>query len=45
MTEWSADDPSHPFSFDNEEVWMKPKDQLKCYSTYTKPQLKKIILG
>ena len=45
MTAWYADNPSQPFSFENDEVWMKPEDQVQCYSTRTKPELKKVILG
>ncbi|ELV10817.1 Protein MTO1 like protein, mitochondrial [Tupaia chinensis] len=39
------DNPSVPFSFINETVWIKPEDQLPCYLTHTNPQVDEIILG
>uniref|UniRef100_A0A6F9DM69 5-taurinomethyluridine-[tRNA] synthase subunit MTO1, mitochondrial n=1 Tax=Phallusia mammillata TaxID=59560 RepID=A0A6F9DM69_9ASCI len=44
MTEHFADNPSHPFSFENNKVWIAPKDQLTCHTTLTKPGLKKVVL-
>ncbi|XP_044753242.1 protein MTO1 homolog, mitochondrial [Coccinella septempunctata] len=38
-----GDDPPLPFSFMNEEVWIKAKDQLNCHITYTTPALEKIV--
>uniref|UniRef100_A0A6F9DKU5 5-taurinomethyluridine-[tRNA] synthase subunit MTO1, mitochondrial n=1 Tax=Phallusia mammillata TaxID=59560 RepID=A0A6F9DKU5_9ASCI len=44
MTPYYGDDPSHPFSFENDKVWIDPKDQYTCYTTNTKPGLRKNIL-
>ncbi|XP_006902943.1 PREDICTED: protein MTO1 homolog, mitochondrial [Elephantulus edwardii] len=38
------DNPSVPFSFLNETVWIKPEDQLPCYLTYTNSKVDEIVL-
>ncbi|XP_037375867.1 protein MTO1 homolog, mitochondrial isoform X2 [Talpa occidentalis] len=38
------DNPSVPFSFINETVWIKPEDQLPCYLTHTNPRVDEIVL-
>ncbi|XP_007943397.1 protein MTO1 homolog, mitochondrial [Orycteropus afer afer] len=38
------DDPSIPFSFINETVWIKPEDQLPCYLTHTNSKVDDIVL-
>ncbi|KAI2542918.1 mitochondrial tRNA translation optimization 1 [Homo sapiens] len=38
------DNPSIPFSFTNETVWIKPEDQLPCYLTHTNPRVDEIVL-
>ncbi|KAK9890594.1 hypothetical protein WA026_011960 [Henosepilachna vigintioctopunctata] len=38
-----GDNPPLPFSFMNEEVWIKPEDQLKTHITYTTLALEKIV--
>ncbi|XP_007458462.1 PREDICTED: protein MTO1 homolog, mitochondrial isoform X1 [Lipotes vexillifer] len=40
----TPDNPSIPFSFINETVWIKPEDQLPCYLTHTNPQVDEIVL-
>uniref|UniRef100_H2ZCP4 5-taurinomethyluridine-[tRNA] synthase subunit MTO1, mitochondrial n=1 Tax=Ciona savignyi TaxID=51511 RepID=H2ZCP4_CIOSA len=44
MVPYGGDMPPHPFSFENEKVWIKPEDQLTCYTTHSKPELEKCIL-
>ncbi|XP_020031759.1 5-taurinomethyluridine-[tRNA] synthase subunit MTO1, mitochondrial isoform X1 [Castor canadensis] len=44
LNKHTPDDPSRPFSFVNETVWIKPEDQLPCYLTYTNPRVDEIIL-
>ena len=44
MTAQCGDDPPSPFSFMNDKVWLDPKEQMKCYFTYTTDKCKKIIL-
>lgn len=41
----TGDDPSIPFSFLNESVWIKPEDQLKCYMTMTNKTVEDICLS
>ncbi|KAF7492204.1 Protein MTO1 -like protein [Sarcoptes scabiei] len=38
-----GDDPSHPFSFMNDEVWIDPKNQLSTWLTYTNNRSKEIV--
>lgn len=38
-----GDDPPTPFSFMNEEVWIKASEQLPCYLTYTTLNVNKIV--
>ncbi|KAF5291208.1 hypothetical protein FQA39_LY14450 [Lamprigera yunnana] len=38
-----GDDPPSPFSFMNDKVWIKPKDQLTCYLTYTTSNIESIV--
>lgn len=45
MVPYYADKPSIPFSFENDEVWIEPEKQVVCHTTFTKPELKKAILG
>ena len=45
MTPWGCDNPSHPFSFENEKVWIEAEDQVLCHTTRTKPELKEAVLG
>jgi len=40
-----GDDPPLPFSYETEKVWIEPERQIICYTTFTKPELKKIIMG
>ncbi|CAB0004675.1 unnamed protein product [Nesidiocoris tenuis] len=40
----AGDDRPIPFSFMNDEVWIKPEDQLLCYMTHTNPAVNSIIL-
>ncbi|XP_045659635.1 protein MTO1 homolog, mitochondrial isoform X1 [Ursus americanus] len=40
----TPDNPSIPFSFINETVWIKPEDQLPCYLTHTNPRVDEIVL-
>nr|XP_002123127.2 protein MTO1 homolog, mitochondrial-like [Ciona intestinalis] len=44
MVAYGGDMPPHPFSFENEKVWIDPDQQLTCYTTHTKPELEKCIL-
>ncbi|XP_007484260.1 protein MTO1 homolog, mitochondrial [Monodelphis domestica] len=37
------DNPSVPFSFLNEAVWIKPEDQLPCYLTHTNSRVDQIV--
>ncbi|KAK7868536.1 hypothetical protein R5R35_004818 [Gryllus longicercus] len=39
-----GDNPPQPFSFMNNEVWIKPEDQAICHLTLTNPAVDKIIL-
>ncbi|RZC39322.1 MTO1 -like, mitochondrial [Asbolus verrucosus] len=38
-----GDNPSLPFSFMNDKVWIKPEDQLMCYLTKTSLDIESII--
>ncbi|XP_004696362.1 protein MTO1 homolog, mitochondrial [Echinops telfairi] len=38
------DNPSVPFSFLHETVWIKPEDQLPCYLTHTNAKVDEIVL-
>lgn len=42
--EQEGDNPPTPFSFMNDKVWIKPKDQLSCYLTYTTLAIEKIVI-
>ncbi|TEA33807.1 hypothetical protein DBR06_SOUSAS10110026 [Sousa chinensis] len=44
LNKQTPDNPSIPFSFINETVWIKPEDQLPCYLTHTNPQVDEIVL-
>ncbi|CAK6446834.1 unnamed protein product [Pipistrellus nathusii] len=44
LNKHTPDNPSIPFSFINETVWIKPEDQLPCYLTHTNPRVDEIIL-
>ncbi|XP_048209646.1 protein MTO1 homolog, mitochondrial [Perognathus longimembris pacificus] len=44
LSKQTPDNPSVPFSFVNETVWIKPEDQLPCYLTHTNPSVDAIIL-
>ncbi|XP_049980457.1 protein MTO1 homolog, mitochondrial [Alexandromys fortis] len=44
LNKHTADNPSIPFSFLNETVWIKPEDQLPCYLTHTNPRVDEIVL-
>uniref|UniRef100_A0A8C3WBM2 5-taurinomethyluridine-[tRNA] synthase subunit MTO1, mitochondrial n=1 Tax=Catagonus wagneri TaxID=51154 RepID=A0A8C3WBM2_9CETA len=44
LNKQTPDDPSTPFSFINETVWIKPEDQLPCHLTHTNPRVDEIIL-
>ncbi|EHH53185.1 hypothetical protein EGM_13770, partial [Macaca fascicularis] len=44
LNKQTPDNPSVPFSFTNETVWIKPEDQLPCYLTYTNPRVDEIVL-
>ncbi|XP_074166596.1 5-taurinomethyluridine-[tRNA] synthase subunit MTO1, mitochondrial [Sminthopsis crassicaudata] len=37
------DNPSVPFSFLSEAVWLRPEDQLPCYLTHTNPRVEQIV--
>ncbi|KDR21418.1 protein MTO1 homolog, mitochondrial [Zootermopsis nevadensis] len=39
-----GDDPPIPFSFMNDEVWIKAEDQLKCHLTFSNSSVRKLIL-
>lgn len=45
LDEHLGDNPPLPFSFLNEEVWIKPEDQVSCFLTFTNPVVDKIILN
>uniref|UniRef100_A0A5F8AKV4 5-taurinomethyluridine-[tRNA] synthase subunit MTO1, mitochondrial n=2 Tax=Macaca TaxID=9539 RepID=A0A5F8AKV4_MACMU len=45
LNKQTPDNPSVPFSFTNETVWIKPEDQLPCYLTYTNPRVDEIVLN
>ncbi|XP_005176876.1 protein MTO1 homolog, mitochondrial [Musca domestica] len=38
-----GDDPPTPFSFMNDEVWIKASEQLPCYLTYTTLNVNRIV--
>ncbi|XP_005007689.3 protein MTO1 homolog, mitochondrial isoform X1 [Cavia porcellus] len=44
LNKQTPDNPSVPFSFLNETVWIKPEDQLPCHLTHTNPRVDAIIL-
>uniref|UniRef100_A0A0P6J1W0 5-taurinomethyluridine-[tRNA] synthase subunit MTO1, mitochondrial n=1 Tax=Heterocephalus glaber TaxID=10181 RepID=A0A0P6J1W0_HETGA len=44
LNKQTPDDPSVPFSFVNETVWIKPEDQLPCHLTHTNSAVDAIIL-
>ncbi|PNJ13646.1 MTO1 isoform 5 [Pongo abelii] len=44
LNKHTPDNPSIPFSFTNETVWIKPEDQLPCYLTHTNPRVDEIVL-
>ncbi|XP_044773302.1 protein MTO1 homolog, mitochondrial [Neomonachus schauinslandi] len=44
LNKQTPDNPSIPFSFINETVWIKPEDQLPCYLTHTNPRVDEIVL-
>lgn len=44
LNKQTPDDPSVPFSFVNETVWIRPEDQLPCHLTHTSPGVDAIIL-
>ncbi|XP_012890751.1 PREDICTED: protein MTO1 homolog, mitochondrial [Dipodomys ordii] len=44
LNKQTPDNPSVPFSFLNETVWIKPEDQLPCYLTHTNPRVDGIVL-
>ncbi|KAM7337259.1 hypothetical protein ACRRTK_003378 [Alexandromys fortis] len=44
LNKHTPDNPSIPFSFLNETVWIKPEDQLPCYLTHTNPRVDEIVL-
>ncbi|XP_011799882.1 PREDICTED: protein MTO1 homolog, mitochondrial [Colobus angolensis palliatus] len=44
LNKQTPDNPSVPFSFTNETVWIKPEDQLPCYLTHTNPRVDEIVL-
>ncbi|XP_057595532.1 protein MTO1 homolog, mitochondrial [Hippopotamus amphibius kiboko] len=44
LNKQTPDNPSIPFSFINETVWIKPEDQLSCYLTHTNPRVDEIVL-
>ncbi|KAK7817084.1 hypothetical protein U0070_001796 [Myodes glareolus] len=45
LNKHTPDDPSIPFSFLSETVWIKPEDQLPCYLTHTSPRVDEIVLA
>lgn len=44
LNKQTPDNPSIPFSFMNETVWIKPEDQLPCHLTHTNPRVDEIVL-
>uniref|UniRef100_A0A8C8YXV7 5-taurinomethyluridine-[tRNA] synthase subunit MTO1, mitochondrial n=1 Tax=Prolemur simus TaxID=1328070 RepID=A0A8C8YXV7_PROSS len=44
LNKHTPDNPSLPFSFVNETVWIKPEDQLPCHLTHTNPRVDEIVL-
>lgn len=44
LNKQTPDNPSIPFSFLSETVWIKPEDQLPCYLTHTNPRVDEIVL-
>ncbi|KAM6165960.1 5-taurinomethyluridine-[tRNA] synthase subunit MTO1, mitochondrial [Erethizon dorsatum] len=44
LNKQTPDNPSVPFSFLNETVWIKPEDQLPCHLTHTNPRVDAIVL-
>ncbi|XP_019273287.2 protein MTO1 homolog, mitochondrial isoform X1 [Panthera pardus] len=44
LNKQTPDNPSIPFSFISETVWIKPEDQLPCYLTHTNPKVDEIVL-
>ncbi|XP_053457142.1 protein MTO1 homolog, mitochondrial [Nycticebus coucang] len=44
LNKQTPDNPSLPFSFLSETVWIKPEDQLPCYLTHTNPRVDEIVL-
>uniref|UniRef100_A0AAA9T966 Mitochondrial tRNA translation optimization 1 n=1 Tax=Bos taurus TaxID=9913 RepID=A0AAA9T966_BOVIN len=44
LNKQTPDNPSIPFSFINQTVWIKPEDQLPCYLTHTNPRVDEIVL-
>lgn len=44
LNKHTADNPSIPFSFLSDSVWIKPEDQLPCYLTHTNPRVDEIVL-
>ncbi|XP_052571006.1 protein MTO1 homolog, mitochondrial isoform X3 [Peromyscus californicus insignis] len=45
LNKHTPDNPSIPFSFLSETVWIKPEDQLPCFLTHTNPRVDEIVLG
>lgn len=43
FTVWKPDSFSHPFSFMNDNVWIRPEDQIDCYTVGTSPRVKDIV--
>ncbi|XP_076337534.1 5-taurinomethyluridine-[tRNA] synthase subunit MTO1, mitochondrial isoform X2 [Tachypleus tridentatus] len=39
-----GDNPTQPFSFIHDKVWIKPEEQVGTYLTFTTPETEKIIL-
>ncbi|XP_063238214.1 protein MTO1 homolog, mitochondrial isoform X2 [Bacillus rossius redtenbacheri] len=39
-----GDNPPMPFSFLNDEVWIKPEDQMVCHLTFTDQSINQIVL-
>lgn len=44
LNKHTPDNPSIPFSFLSDSVWIKPEDQLPCYLTHTNPRVDEIVL-
>ncbi|XP_042235150.1 protein MTO1 homolog, mitochondrial-like isoform X2 [Homarus americanus] len=42
-TQQEPDNPPVPFSFLNQQVWIKPEEQLFCHLTHTTPEVEKIV--